>query len=407
LMIGQTIQQELFEIVIRFRKYRFAFTADICKMYRQINIDESQHSLQQILWRPSPEDEVQSYSLKTVTYGTASAPYLATRTLQQLAFDEEQNFPAASMVTLRDLYVDDILSGADTLEKAKEIQLQLVAMLKSGGFDLHKWVSNSPQLLNQLDSQHRVQLTNDRTVKALGLTWQPIQDHLLISSGREMMKDQVVTKRSVLSSIARLYDPLGLAGPIVVTAKLLLQRLWYKQMDWDQPLDEEDHNLWVDFQSKLYSMEEIKVPRCVIPTENPKSIKLLGFCDSSSLAYGACIYIHCLNDDNTRTTTLLCAKSRVAPLKATTIPRLELCSAVLLANLVTKVHGAMQINFDQTILWTDYNRSQPHCRNTRFNESNRLAAHIIRRKPCRHSISRFVARPTTTHNALVARANIH
>jgi Pao retrotransposon peptidase/Family of unknown function (DUF5641)/Protein of unknown function (DUF1759)/Putative peptidase (DUF1758)/Integrase zinc binding domain len=352
MMIGPTVQQELFEIIIRFRKHRYAFTADICKMYRQINITESQHSLQQILWRPDPNSDIKAYSLRTVTYGTASAPYLATRALIQLARDEENNFPAASIVTQRDFYVDDILSGADTLEKAKEIQLQLAAMLKSGGFDLHKWVSNSPQLLNQLDSQYRVQLADNNSVKALGLTWQPTQDFFLISSGQEMMKDQAVTKRTVLSNIASLYDPLGLAGPIVVTAKLLLQRLWSKQMDWDQPIDEEDRILWVDFQSQLYTMEEIKVPRCVI-SKNPKSIKLLGFCDSSSLAYGACIYIHCLNDDNTRTTNLLCAKSRVAPLKATTIPRLELCSAVLLANLATKVHSAMQIDFDQTILWTD------------------------------------------------------
>jgi Pao retrotransposon peptidase len=267
MMIGPTVQQELFEIIIRFRKYRFAFTADICKMYRQVNIDESQHSLQQILWRPSSDSEVKAYSLKTVTYGTASAPYLATRALVQLARDEEKNFPAASIIAQRDFYVDDILSGADTLQQAKNLQRQLVALLKSGGFDLHKWCSNSPQLLNQLDEQHRVQIADHQTVKTLGLSWLPNSDFFVISTGKKPAQDQPVTKRTVLSNIASLYDPLGLAGPIVVTAKLLLQNLWRKQIDWDQALDHDDHSSWIDFRAKLNDLQEIKVARCIFPCD--------------------------------------------------------------------------------------------------------------------------------------------
>jgi hypothetical protein len=180
----------------------------------------------------------------------------------QLARDEEMKFPAASIVTQRDFCVDDILSGADTLQQTKNIQLELVAMLKSGGLNLHKWCLNSPQLPSQLAGQHQVQLADHQAVKTLGLLWLPKSDYFLISTAKELPQNQPVTKRTVLSSIASLYDPLGLAGPIVVTAKLLMYNLWRKQIEWDQALHEVDHNNWIHFRAKLNELQEIKVVRC-------------------------------------------------------------------------------------------------------------------------------------------------
>jgi hypothetical protein len=116
-------------------------------MYRQILVTEPQRRLQLILWRENPASSIEVFELNTVTYDTASAPFLATRALYQLANDEQVKYPKAAHVTKRDFYVDDILSGADTVEEALIIQRQLLGLLKSGGFVLHKWCSNDSTLL--------------------------------------------------------------------------------------------------------------------------------------------------------------------------------------------------------------------------------------------------------------------
>jgi hypothetical protein len=126
MLIGPKIQDSLVDILMRFRVHPIAFTADIAKMYRQIEIDDKDRDMQWILWRESPSDPIQEFRLNTVTYGTTTAPYLATRTLQQLAKDEQSSFLMASKVSLRDFYVDDLMSGSATVESGKEIQNQLL-----------------------------------------------------------------------------------------------------------------------------------------------------------------------------------------------------------------------------------------------------------------------------------------
>ncbi|XP_062557265.1 uncharacterized protein LOC134222138 [Armigeres subalbatus] len=134
LMIGRTVQDDLFSIILRFRKHRFAITADISKMYRRIRVDEKHSSLQRIFSRDNPNDPLQILELTTVTYGTASAPYLATRTLVQLARDESQRFPIASRIVEEDVYVDDVVTGADTIDQAIQLRSDLTNLMMSGGF---------------------------------------------------------------------------------------------------------------------------------------------------------------------------------------------------------------------------------------------------------------------------------
>ncbi|GFV31709.1 integrase catalytic domain-containing protein [Trichonephila clavipes] len=117
LLNGGIIQQDLFSIVSRFRKHEYAFSADIKKMYRQILVDPNQRDLQRIMWMTSADAPVKTYKLATVTYGTVSAPFLATRTLRALADEEKAEFPDAADVICNDSYMDDILSGESTLKK--------------------------------------------------------------------------------------------------------------------------------------------------------------------------------------------------------------------------------------------------------------------------------------------------
>lgn len=143
---GPNLQTDLFAVLINFRKHKFVITADINKMYRQIMINPRQRHYQQILWRDHPEDDLKTYQLNTVTYGTASAPYLAIRSLQQLAYDNEDAYPAECQIIKNEFYVDDLLTGSDDIISLKRICDNLDKILKSGGFPLHKWSSNDNKL---------------------------------------------------------------------------------------------------------------------------------------------------------------------------------------------------------------------------------------------------------------------
>jgi len=111
LQVGPTVQPDLYSTVLRFRTHQVCFTADITKMYRQISVHPLDRALQRILWRYSAEEPIQEYQLNTVTYGTASAPYLATRCLRKLADDNKCHHPRAAQVPSNDFYIDDLLSG--------------------------------------------------------------------------------------------------------------------------------------------------------------------------------------------------------------------------------------------------------------------------------------------------------
>ncbi|XP_049881949.1 uncharacterized protein LOC126377958 [Pectinophora gossypiella] len=138
LLTGQKLQQDISEVLLKYRLHKIVFTADIKMMYRFINICKEHRDFQRILWRFSPLDPVQEYRLCTVTFGVASAPFLALRTLRQLAIDEANAFPLASQVLLNDVFVDDVVTGSDNLDDALALQRQLTSICKAGTFELRK-----------------------------------------------------------------------------------------------------------------------------------------------------------------------------------------------------------------------------------------------------------------------------
>ncbi|XP_062553481.1 uncharacterized protein LOC134218477 [Armigeres subalbatus] len=156
----------------------------------------------------------------------------------------------------------------------------------------------------------------------------------------------------VLSDIGRLFDPLGFLGPILTAAKLVMQDIWRLGMDWDEDLPEELLQKWSTLRKQLPVVNEMQKYRCLIP-KNAVRVELHGFSDASMRAYGAVLYTRCITADGLISVNLVASKSRVAPLKSMTIPRLELCAAKLLADLTTKAIASMQIQFDNVTLWCD------------------------------------------------------
>ncbi|XP_029659434.1 uncharacterized protein LOC115233264 [Formica exsecta] len=230
LMVGPVLQQDLFSILLRFRTFEYALTADIAKMYRQVLVNEAQIPLQRILWRNQVTDDIKTYELITLTYGTASASFLAIKVIQQLADLEENEFPIGASIARRDFYVDDLITGANSKEDALMIRDQAAALLKKGGFLLRQWASNSQELLKGIGESSTtnalLELDKDGTSKTLGIKWNPSKDVLQYAISMELKGSNSHTKRSILSGIAQIFDPLGLLGPVIVVAKILIQKLW-------------------------------------------------------------------------------------------------------------------------------------------------------------------------------------
>ncbi|XP_076385085.1 uncharacterized protein LOC105663785 [Megachile rotundata] len=215
---GPNLLSEVFSILLRWRRHAIAFVADIEKMYRQIRVSQADCEFQKIVWRNSPTSQLSTYKLLTVAYGIACVPFLAIRTLQQLSTDEKEVYPLAALYLLHDTYVDDVVSGANTLEEAILLSQQLIALLRAGGFKLRKWVSNNPDLLKNLPADYLASSFNlvcnfDAVSSLLGLSWNTSTDCFIFNPQPRNLTGRI-TKRTVFSEISGLFDPLGLLAPV-------------------------------------------------------------------------------------------------------------------------------------------------------------------------------------------------
>ncbi|XP_039315361.1 uncharacterized protein LOC105205344 [Solenopsis invicta] len=347
-----TIQDKLFVHLIRFRTYNYVLTADIEKMYCQVQLHENDRRYQRILWRVN--EEIETFQFNTLAFGVASSPFLAIRAIHQLADDEHHVYPRAAAILKRHLYVDDLLTGADTIEQARMIKDEVIALLNRGGFVIRQWASNDERVVNDLTTNalHANFILNiDRSLKTLRITWKAREDKICYSAHSIEIPGRL-TKRNILSKIAKIFDPMGLLGPVVLYAKKLMQDVWKRKLQWDESVPQDLHTAWTEFAQQLASINQVSVDRRLF-AEGYRDIQIHGFCDASNVGYGACLYARSTGESGETTIKLICAKSRVAPLKTITIPRLELSGALLLARLYIEASGALSIIPSRVIFWCD------------------------------------------------------
>lgn len=353
-MVGPVLQDDLLSILMRFRKYAFVVSADITKMYRQVLIEPSQRQLQKIIWRPTPNDPLKVFTLNTLTYGQASASYLAIRCLFELENEFETSHPDIAKIIRQDLYVDDLLTGTETITAVKRICKEAFRILKTGCFELRKWYSNNPQVLQdmkEIDLECGViEFSVGVQAKTLGLTWACQKDNL--SYTIPPVSQTTVSKRTILAAISSIFDSLGLISPCTIIGKIIIQELWALKISWDHAIPNHLASKWYKFKSDLAKLNDLKIPRRVI-NASAGHFELHGFADASERAYGACVFIRCVSTADECLVRLLCAKSKVAPIKSQSIPRLELCAAQLLSRLVDKVIKSINVHFDRCFLWSD------------------------------------------------------
>lgn len=357
LLVGPRLQSDIGSILLRFRLHSIVFTADIRQMYRQILVADKDRDYQRILFRFSPDEPVQEFRLNTVTYGMSSSSFLALRTILQVARDEGEHLPLATAALTQDVYIDDVVTGSHSLASARELMNQITDILHKGCFELRKWASNCSSLLEDTPPEHcqSSSLSFDpescHSVKVLGLEWNPVADGFSFTVRSIHEK---CTKRSVLSELARIFDPVGFLTPLTFAFKCIVQKLWSLGLDWDDPAPHNIAESWSRFRTEFSSLASLIIPRFV-PGLNSTTLQIHGFCDSSELGYAAVVYFRCEHGDGQVTTHLIIARSKVAPLKKISIPRLELCAAVLLADLIAHVKDVFNnhLAFDDIFCWSD------------------------------------------------------
>ncbi|XP_070521658.1 uncharacterized protein [Cardiocondyla obscurior] len=352
LMVGPTIQDKLVAHLIRFRTYIYVISSDIEKMYRQIWLNEKDRHYQRILWRE--DGKIKTFQLNTLTFGVSSSPYVAIRTIQKLADDERHSYPRAADILQNHMYVDDLLTGANSIEETRAIRDDVIALLKRGGFTIRQWASNDLRVINDLSNEviHKnLTLKIDQALKTLGVSWNTRDDRIYYSAD-SIKINKIITKREILSQIARIFDPMGLLGPVVLYAKKMMQDVWRTEIHWDESVPQSIYTEWTEFTRQLKDIHRVSFERKIL-IKDYRNTQIHGFCDASTHGYGACLYLRSIDKNGKIMNRLICSKSRVAPLKTISIPRLELCGALLLARLFSEIIKTINLTPNRVIFWCD------------------------------------------------------
>ncbi|XP_066939743.1 uncharacterized protein [Macrobrachium rosenbergii] len=286
---GPSLNPDL-EVLIRFRRWKVALTADITKAFLQIKVQREDQDVHRFLWQNKGIVHVMRFV--RVPFGNKSNPFLLNATIKHHLI----SYPNSEVVDELNcnLYVDDWLSGDDSITEACVKFDKACKIMSEAGMSLSKWSSNCKSLTDKFNENPN-DCCGNKSIKILGMQWVSTHDYFSFSEvnvGSQM--GVVSTKSSVLSLIARCFDPLGLISPFVMFAKILFQDVGRIGLKWDDVLPEELH---CKFQRWFRGFEKLgswKVQRCYFEDLSWKDLtglKLHSFGDASEKRYGACVYL--------------------------------------------------------------------------------------------------------------------
>ena len=383
LEVGENYIPHIFDMLAKFRWNAVALTADIEKAFLMVGIKKQDRDMLRFLWYDDPfatKPEIVEFRFNRLVFGLRPSPSILGATISHHLRLYKQSEPEMAELLEKSLYVDDLLTGDGNDDKALVIYKKSKQIMAEGGFNLRKWNSNSRTLLKAIESCENPsgepksnqettkeddesyakssttlgssEAKNDTIVKVLGLNWNTVSDEFffdfteLYNYGSSLP----ATKRSILKLTAKIFDPIGFLTPFTIEMKILFQELCLGKIDWDTDLQGTLLLTWNKLLEELKWLSNVRIPRCYFQS-NPVEIELHGFSDASNRAYAAVVYMRSLYQDGRVDVRLVASKSRVAPLKKQSIPRLELLGAVLLARLADKFNSTgKQL---KTINWTD------------------------------------------------------
>lgn len=369
---GPNLVPRLFDTIIKFRGYPIGIVSDIEKAFHQVQINPVDRSMLRFLWfddvgKANPK--IKRFQFRRLVFGLTPSPAVLATVIQHHLSLHKDEEPETVSILSDSLYVDDLAGGVHNDQEALEIYNKSRKLMEKGGFMLRKWNSNSKALRKQIvademsnenQAVQEVQAMskqdtcitketpveeNDKnkheskSVQILGLHWNVESDNFQFNLTElvDYATSLPPTKRSVLKVSAKIFDPIGLLSPFTINLKNLFQILCSDRVDWDAMLDEKSLSIWNSLVNDLEAVASVTVPRCYYAHSEMaiKSQQIHGFCDASEKAYAAVVYLRTEYEDRHVHTNIISAKTRVAPLKKQSIPRLELLGANILARLVS------------------------------------------------------------------------
>ena len=356
---GPKLQRDLVNVLLRFRRHPVALVCDIAEIYLRIGIHQEDQCYQRILWRSLDENQKPKVlQFNRVVFGINSSPFQAQYVSQDHAKRNQDKLPLAAETVLQSTYMDDSMDSKKDNEEAIKLYEELSSMWASANMHARKWLSNSAEVIQRIPEEDRaaeidLQSGEFPSVKALGVLWKAKEDYFTFKEQELEQPTTTHTKRSFLKKIAAIFDPLGFLAPYVVCGKMLLQEVWVTGLDWDEPLPYELSRKIDDWYQDLLNLPLLKVPRCLQYPEESVNVSLQVFNDASEKAYGSAVYQRTVYNSGKISARLVMSKSKVAPLQSTSIPRLELMSAVLGLRVAKKVTTTFGMEIRDVTFWCD------------------------------------------------------
>lgn len=363
LLTGPELTNTLIGVLCRFWKGPVAVMCDIECMFHQFRVRGKDQDYFRFLWWDNGDfhSTPSVYRMCVHLFGAASSPACANFGLKYIAAQGQGQFSEATIRFIeRNFYVDDGLISFHSEKEAIRLVKEAKELCNIGKWRLHKFISNNQQVLDSLPKEDCAETVRNQDLalgeqqieRALGVKWCIASDHFQF---RVIVNERPLSRRGVLSTVASIYDPLGFVAPFVLLGKHILQQMCRDKVDWDEPLSSELKPQWESWLSDLKNLADVKIDRCYLPKDFQavQKYELHHFSDASVAGYGVCTYLRAISEAGQIHCSLVFAKSRVAPTKVTTVPRLELSAAVVAVRASDMLKSELELGDVEEFFWTD------------------------------------------------------
>ncbi|XP_062703842.1 uncharacterized protein LOC134286270 [Aedes albopictus] len=366
LLKGPDLLTSLPGVLCRFRQREVAIAGDIREMYHQLKIRKEDCQAQRFLYRSDPSQKPDVFVMDVATFGSTCSPCSANFVKNKNALEWKTEHPEASAAVIENHYVDDYLDSRDTEQDMANLASDVRKIQAEAGFELRNWRSNSKKVLQSLGEDAAIQMKEFRVDKesqverVLGMAWLPDVDMFVyfVKMPDDIERSdstKVATKRSILRFVMSVFDPLGLISNLLVHGKVIIQDLWRAKVGWDDTIPAEIQHNWLRWIEHLSKLEKLQIPRCYFSGYDPDSLHSLQlhiFVDASESAFACAAYFRIVDRDLPRC-ALVASKTKVAPLKPLSIPRLELQAAVIGSRIAKSVAEYHTLSVSRRFFWSD------------------------------------------------------
>ena len=359
----------LLGVLLRWRENEVAIVGDIRKMFHSVFLEPLEQHCHRFLWRDlDTQRKPDTYVMERVNMGDRPAPAIATEALFKTADLCKDDLPRAAEFIQKSSYVDDLIDSVETMDVAvNSIARDTEKILAAGGFEVKNWQLSGHK--GPLHARANELKGSEEHTGVLGVMWHPSKDTITHAvtlnfsakkhgahTGPDLRHDQIpeslpvhLSRRQVLQQVMGIYDPMGIASPFTLLAKVYLRETWQLKLDWDDPLPAYLYNKWREFFSAMFDLEKLQYPRCLRPEDAVGNPWLVILSDGSDTAYGCAAYARWQTEDGNAKLRLIMAKSRIAPVDRVSTPRMELNGAVLSKRCRAVIEKEMRYTFDRVL----------------------------------------------------------